>query len=334
MATVPEIISSQQVVANNYVTQAQAFVDRVANLANTEFAVTVPAGLGFGLTNYSADALDKINNLKPDRPTLGAIEAVPPTAPIISFNDIDQTLVDAVRTKLLDDLENGGYGIEPADEAMLVQRVQDREAQIAMAEEEEVTRSFAESGFSFPPGAMFAAQARARQRAQDKMSSVNRDVYLKRADMYVQNRRFVIEQASGVEGVLINLHRAVTEHWQIETALFGSQIAKYRADIDGQAEVIRSNLGIYTADVSAFRTAIDAISEAYKLKLTELGMTNSWNVEVVRSKLQEAQLLLQRQVASAGVRNSAAQFGAQYYLGAITSALGSINTLAAQTTTS
>lgn len=331
MATVPEIITSQQTAASNYITQAQAFIDQVANLANTEFLVSIPASLGFGLTDYTNDALDKINNQKPVRPTFSDIDVLAPTAPVVAFDTIDQTILDAVKAKLLADIEDGGYGIEPTDEAALWQRERDREQQQADADVEEVTRQFAEGGFSMPQGAMFDAMSRAQQRASDKISTVNRDIALRRSELYVQNRQFAIQQGQSVENILITLHRAVTEQVMATTAIYNSQISKYRADTEAGLETIRANVSIYAADVQAFNSAINAIGEAYRLKTTEHGINNNWNIEVVRSQLEEARLMLQGQDASARVRNSAAQFGGTFYGNVLSAALGSINTLAAQT---
>lgn len=331
MSTVPQIISAQQAAANSFLAQAEGFINKVAVLAGTEFTVNIPASLGFGLTDYTDDALDKINSLKPVRPTFGDIEVLSPTAPVVSFTDIDQSILDQVKAKLATDLDDGGYGIDTNDEAMLVQREREREDMLAMSEVEEITRAYAEGGFPIPPGAMFNAREKALQNRSNKLSSVNRDIALRRAQLYVENRRFAIEQAQNVEQVLIALHRLFIDQAQSLIALFGSQIQKYRADVDADVETVRANLGVYSADVQAFSTSISAISEAYRLKNSEHQLNNAWNVNVVRSKLEEAQLQLQKQVSGAQVRNSAAQFGAQYYLGAITAALGSINTLAAQT---
>lgn len=333
-ADVPTIISQQQVIANNYITQAQAFIDRVATLANTDFPISIPGSLGFGTTDITNNAFDKINGFRPTRPAdFGAISAIAPTAPVFSFLDIDQTLLDTISAKLNSDLVNGGYGIEPGDEALLWQRERDREAQNALAEHDEITRQFAQGGFSMPPGAMFDAQQRALQNGANKISSVNRDIAIKRADLYFNARKFAIEQGTTVERVLVELHRAITEQMQVMTALYNSQIAKYRADIEGGMEVIRSNVLIYSAEVQAFSATANAIAEAYKLKLNENALTNSWNVDTMRAIIEKARLQLGAQQAAAAVRTSAAEFGAQFYANTIAAALNSINTLAAQTST-
>lgn len=331
---VPTIITSQQLAANNYITQAQAFIDKVANLASISFPINLPGSLGFGLTDITKDATDKINGFRPVRPAdFGSISAIAPTAPVISFEDIDETILDQISAKLQSDLTNGGYGIEPNDEAALWQRDRDRETQQATAEVDEVTRRFSEGGFSMPPGALFDAQDKALASAANKISSVNRDIAIKRADLYFNARKFAIEHGTTVERVLVEIHRAVTEQANVMTALYNSQIAKYRADIEGGIEVIRGNVAIYAADVSAFSAVINALGEAYRLKLNESQLNNSWNVDTMRALLEKARLELGAQEASARVQTSSATFGAQFYANVIGAALNSINTLAVQTST-
>jgi len=331
MSTVPEIIDLQILTANNYLTQAQAFINRVADLANTSFDVALPTTLGFGATDYTNDALDKITAERPTRPEFAAITLLSPTAPVIDFREINQDLIDAVKAKLLYDLENGGYGIEPADEAALWQRERDREAQGALAEVEEVTRSFAQGGFPMPTGAMFNAIARVQQAASNKNSSVNRDIGIKRADLYFEARKFTIQNAQSAQEVVVAVFRALTDQVQAMTAIFASQIQKYRADTDAQIEIIRSNLGIYGADVQAFSAIISSMGEAYRLKNAESQLNNAWNVEVMRTKLEEARMKLLSQVEGTRVRTGNAQFGAEYYGRTIQAAISSINALAAQT---
>lgn len=333
MATVPQIISDQQTYAAGWVAQAQGFINQVANLANVEFSIDLPTQLGFGLTDIVDDAQGQILARTPARPSFAAISASLPSAPAISFTEVDIDLLTALKQKLITDLEDGGYGIDTADELPLLQRTRDRETMIATSQDEEIVRAYAEGGFSYPPGAMAYARARAQEAAAMKISSVNRDIYLKRADQFVAARQFTMRESGSAQGLFINLQNAMIAHSQALTAVYASQIQGYRAGIDGQAEVIRANLGIYQADVQAFAAVISALSDAYRLKLNEVQLNNNWNVEVVRSRLQEAQVRLSAQSNSASIRLHGSTFGSNYYANIIAAALGSINSLAAQTST-
>jgi hypothetical protein len=90
-----------------FVSQAQQYINQVAYLANASYIVNVPTSPGFGVTDYTNNALDLITGQKPTRPaTFGDIEVIGPNAPVLDFRDIDQTLIDSVQAKLLTDLES------------------------------------------------------------------------------------------------------------------------------------------------------------------------------------------------------------------------------------
>lgn len=334
MATVPQIISDQQAYAQSWVVQAEAFINRVANLADTQFSVSVPTSLGFGLTDIVNDAFDRIENRTPVRPTFAQISASLPSAPVVSFLDIDSSIITALQTKLLTDLEDGGYGIETSDEALIWQRAMDREVAGALALEEQVDADYAAGGFSIPPVALFAAKARAREEGASKISGLSRDIAIKRADLFVQNRQFTIQQLGTVQGIILQMHNVLLARIQAMTAVYGAQLQGFRADIDGQIETVRANLGVYVAEVQAFAAVTSALKSAYDLKLNEAKFNADWNVEVVRSRLQEAQVRLSAQQATASLNLGAATFGSNFYSNIVAAALGSINTLTAQTTTS
>lgn len=337
MATVESIINSQLQVTNNFIAAANNFIARTSyNVLYSPigtYPITVPT-VTFGSTDITQDAFDKINGFRPVRPAaFGTIDALAPTAPVLNFADIDETLLDLVSAKLQADLNNGGYGIEPNDEAALWQRERDREAQNALAKVDEIGRIYAQGGFSLPTGALFAAMGRALQESSDKISSVNRDIGIKRADMYVNARKFTIEQGATVERVLVELHRAATENMQVMTALYNSQIAKYRVDIEGGMETIRSNVAIYAADISAFSAVIGAVGEAYKLKTIEQQLNLQANVEAIRAKLELARLDIFNFKNIADIKIAGSEFGAKYYGNLVAAAINSTNAIASQSST-
>jgi hypothetical protein len=336
MATVLEIIQYQQGVADLWKVQAQDFLNQLADLAGIDFEVDIPLELMFGTTDITDDMLATIDNRQPPRPPYPTLEPPPPLpdAPVVAFEDIDEELIEAVKVKLLYDLEHGGYGIEPDDEAALWQRARDRETQGAIAVDEEVVRQYAEGGFMIPPGSLYHARARALQAAADKISSVNRDIALKRADLYVQNRQFTIQQSIAAQNVLIALHRAITEHVTALIAIWNANVVRYKADLETQIAFIKANVDIYEADIRAFSVTISAISDSYKLMLEELRINNTWNIAVMQAHLEEAKVHLQAQKNEADVRVISAKAGSDFYAAAVSGAQNSIGTLAAQTTTS
>lgn len=212
-------------------------------------------------------------------------------------------LLDELKRKLLHDLVNGGYGIEPLDEAALWER--ERERELLGADEllqQAVTQSAA-FNFSIPTGAAMAVIQKAQQQALEKISSVNRDIALKRSELYVQNRQFTIQQAKEVEQMLLqywgsmmerslNAARAIVElgiaaynarlaranymleRVRIEAQIFETQVRAALAQLEvykGELEGARLAEDVQRLHVEVFRTFIESAQATVELYRTQMG---------------------------------------------------------------
>src|ERR1051325_5286205 len=195
-------------------------------------------------------------------------------APSNTFNfaevDYQSALLDAEKAKLLDNLVNGGYGIETADEQGLLQRERDRETEITLAAVDEVFRAGASRGFPLPPGELNVATQRAQQAMQDKLSTVSRDIAIRRGDLFVDNRKFTIEQVRALETTLLNYHNAVMERTlnaqkatiDAAIAVFDALVRRFNARLDAyktQASVFESQIRAALTQAEIYRAQISAV---------------------------------------------------------------------------
>ncbi len=179
----------------------------------------------------------------------------------------DSALMNTATAKLLGDLVNGSYGIEIADEQALWSRAQERELRGADTAMAEAARQMAARGFSLPAGAMLAQLASAQQDAMEKISTVSREIALKRADMYVEGRKFTFAQVKEYEQLTTALFMSAAERAlnsakataEFGIALYNSRIAKFNALMEG----FRASVMAYEAEV---RGALGQL-EAQKIKL-------------------------------------------------------------------
>lgn len=214
----------------------------------------------------------------PSPPSLGdlpAFDGVLPTddlvIPTANFAFAEQAyasaLLDAAKAKLLNDIENGGYGIEPADEAPLWERQRARANEQASAEVEQIERASAARGFEFPPGDILVEVDRARARATVVISQANADIAFKRADMYVENRRFVLGEARQIETVLIQYHGSVMERaLNVQRALLEFAVANWNM----VRERHQQRLNAYEAYARTFEIRLRAVLarlEAYRTEM-------------------------------------------------------------------
>lgn len=274
-----------------------------------------------------------------------------PTPPTDTFDYFDPGYASVMRdpmiAKLLNDLIFGGYGIDDADEARLWQRERDREAALAQANIDELKRQAASTSFPMPQGALYAAIQKARQEYQNKTSSVNRDIGLKRADLYVENRRRVIEQVIAVESQSIALYNAVQGRGlEIAKTQIAMAISLYEAGIKGielqfsavlkqieaQMEFSKTSAMVYNSDIAMYQAYVNALvadSQAFlqtQRNVLEKDRTKLFaSVEQVRFRLEQLRL---------GVENSKDinRYGTEFFRTALGSTMNGINGLAVQTT--
>jgi hypothetical protein len=203
---------------------------------------------------------------------------------LFSFSEVEYSsaLLDAGKAKLLRDLSVGGYGIETADEAALWARAQERELRSANALMLESARQMAARGFALPPGAMLAQLASAQQDAAEKISTVSRDIALKRADMYVENRKFTFTQVRELEQLSMNAHLSLMERAlnaskavaEFGLTLFNARVAKFNALMEG-----------FRAKVTAYDTQVRAALGQVEAQRLKLQLVNA-RVDIQKNQVQ------------------------------------------------
>ncbi|MBF0607547.1 MAG: hypothetical protein HQL61_08375 [Magnetococcales bacterium] len=391
-----DIVRDAQNYADKQMAEARSFIDRLAQIGETEFTLTRPVEWSWGLFDRSQEALDAIRTAKPARfsitteaatvpnmpdvdvtlvtptgvdgldaylPTQAPVLNIPPTpkislptrpevptfgdglslpskpnldipaVPNIEAADIppppniaieafstpaplfDLTapterfqfdepmytslLQEALSTALLHDigvsdprLNDAGSSDSGAVDTMLWEAAREREHLNAAVEIEDVRRTFAASGFVIPTGAMFAAIDRARQKAANAASTVNRDIAVKQAELAVKNRQFAIEKAIALEGLLISFHNSLAERslnaakaaLEAGIRLYNLKVENYNAAINGfkaAAIAYETNLKGLTARAELYKTHAEtehlraqdknnAIIELYKLQCQQL----------------------------------------------------------------
>lgn len=285
-------------------------------------AVAIPSTLGLDLPtfNYAVPVSDL-------------------TAPTerFTFNEQDyhSVLSDAVKMKLLSDIENGGYGIEVADERALWDRARERTSYEANAKVEEALRAAASRGFSLPPGADFAMIAEAQQAALEKVSSIDREIALKRADMYVENRKFSLATANQVESMFINYRSAMLERSlnaakalvELGIAVFSAKKDKFLSDLEaykayasvyeakirgeltkielfkGQVEAAKGQIEIQRGMADIYRAQIEGVRALIDVYRTQMDGTKVL-MDVERSKIEVFRAQMEGYATQVGAKNA------------------------------
>jgi G:T/U-mismatch repair DNA glycosylase len=221
---------------------------------------------------------------------------------------------DAVVTKLLYWIENGGTGLGATVEDAIWDRDNERNRTQRERVYQEKEEYFASRGWNLPPGALEAAVSEAlleQTRADDQRS---REIAIAQAELAQKNTHYFFTESTKYEGILREhfnqvatraleaAKAAVEKVWQIYTAKLEGrrielEIARTEAEVNKtQAEVITATNAALT---DRFDAEIRAFDSKLKLELTIIEMIAkvfSMDVEGYRADIEAAKTQLQAEI--------------------------------------
>jgi hypothetical protein len=197
--------------------------------------------------------------------------------------------MDPLKAKLLDNLTNGGYGIDTTDEIALFNRARDREVEAMMSRVADAGRAMAARGFPLPPGELSIHIDRAYQEMQSRVSDNSRDITLQRNKLFVENRQFTINQVRELEIVTIGLYNSVQNRAleiakltvDLGIALYNTRLARFKAQLEAaritaeveieqikvQVEEARANLDGFRSQIIGYDSYVKALVESGRLQV-------------------------------------------------------------------
>lgn len=215
-------------------------------------------------------------------------------------------IADALYTVVYADLTVGGYGITEGDETALVNRVRDRELRTTAEAIAEIQNKAAALGYTVPPGEMLAAVAEVIVKSKQNISEANREVYVKRAELYRDNRKFTIEQAQAISKFYVDFTAKKAELLQVVSTaqlseakltveVFLGQLQAFQAIVDKiikeqglLGDVYKIRTEVWKEKITAAAQVVSSVSEANKL-LADV------NYQVAHGKLDELILALDKE---------------------------------------
>lgn len=326
MTTVAELMTAREAEVTAFAAQATSFLAQLQAVTNVVFSD------GFNIDGILPNAYNYASVPQVFFPIFNATgnvgsvsNAQPPAAPAASLSSVstiavpeflssdllapttefqfyegvyESILLDPLKAKLLDNLTNGGYGIETADEVALFNRARDREVETALTRIDDAGRIMAARGFPLPPGELSIMVDRAYQDMQNKVSSASRDIMLERDKLYVENRQFTIRESRELEQVLLGFHNSVQERAfnvsratvELAVALYNTLLARFKVRLD--AAKVSSDVQFQTLQVQAeqAKTYFDGF------RATVLGYEANVKREVESARIQ-------REIYSANIDN-------------------------------
>lgn len=145
------------------------------------------------------------------------------------------TIFTAVNEKIISDLSTGGYGIDTSDELAIWERSRGRILQETEAEIDEMRLHHSTYNMPIPPGSYNRLLGKAVDKANDALSDFNRDMTIKRGDLYADARKHAIDSAIKAGEV---------------------QMGGMKIKIEGLRDAVAAEMGIIEAELSAHRALL------------------------------------------------------------------------------
>lgn len=258
------------------------------------------------------------------------------TDPISSGNhSYTSSVITALQQKLLNDLENGGNGINPEIENAIFQREYERSLLTHNETMDRIAAEWSKRGLPLPDGALAAMFMEEEINFTNKRLDVSRDVSIKSFELAQANTHFAIQQAVAMEAQLIGWANNVAERiFRVSEAVVNAQIARYKVLMDGataqtqavieeargKIEFNRSLIQQYVAQIDAYKsriqaeaTRIDVLIRSYEGQVGAFKAIADFDISKVGLDIKILEARINQAVANAGLQIKDAELRMKNY---------------------
>lgn len=194
-----------------------------------------------------------------------------------TFNEVPYSyvLLDAINAELLEDINNGDYGLNIVDpyELQVWQRGRDRQTESNLQADEEVRTRWSARGFTIPQGVMNKAISQVRWQNAQAIAEYNRQVATEKVNLWLRRREFTFTLGREIEQMLMAYHGQVQER-----ALRAAEVA-----VNVAIQIFNASVAQYNAQLEAVRTQIAVFESKRQIALAKL---EAYRVEIEKSRLQ------------------------------------------------
>lgn len=242
--------------------------------------------------------------------TLPVFTALPPDPADFAFvlDDYQIQILNDVKP-VIESMLQGQSGLPAAVEDAIWARQGERELMLSYRAEDEVKGSYASAGFVMPGGPMNFGIARVRQDAQDKVSTLARDVMIRAHEVVISQLNFAVAQGLAYENLFVQLYTTV-QNLRLEAAKFEVQIAlqvfqayvsKFQVDaqlVQLELDTKKMQIQIELGKLEEYRSFLEGQKLIGELNQQDIELYNSrlnavkTDAEIYATEVQAAKLIL------------------------------------------
>lgn len=365
MPSIETLISNAKAYANEAVGEAVHWISQLGAIASMvnelKFLDNVPEWSYTKIGDAAQQVLSLVSSQRPNSPPgLGNFNDIgePPEPKEIDMKDVQNiiktiiktidkipdrfneamVLFDVVNQKIENDLLNGGYGIHPSDEFAIWSRSRDRALDIMTMEIDEAKSTHATFGIPIPQGSLNKLSQQALDKAHGVLSDLNKDIAIKRADLYRTTREFEIGKAIELAAALMDITKTkietLTATVNAELEIAKTVLAENAAILSIYGfrfnKIVESQkilASIYDSDINGWGARLGALTRAYAVAQQAMSDQLSSDRLVMQESIHRASAQIEAFNSETSVRIAAISKISDVLAHKVAGALSSLNTI-------
>ncbi len=212
-------------------------------------------------------------------------------------NGPDTTLYAKLLARLLNDLQSGATGLDPAVEQEIYNRALARQAAENTKTYSEINDYFASRGFDLPPGAMAGRLQEAASEIARNNAEINGKIMIEQAELAQKNSQFVIQASKDLEAVLRDFtSKSNDRNLDYAKAVAANAISLYSENVKGYVAAMEANKAYVETQVENLKAAVEynkglvssfaAEAEAYGAVVTAKSKKNESLLGAIRAEIE------------------------------------------------
>lgn len=201
----------------------------------------------------------------------------------------------------------GGTGLPPAIEQQMFDRARARLDQTSRKAVQDAFDTFANKGFTMPPGVLVEQVNAANEQARLESNAQERDIRTLVAQTEIDNMKFAVQQGIAAENIIFNIfNNAAQRTFEIakfavesQISLFNTKVTLFNAMTSAyqtRAQVFKFKLDAALAALEAYRVQLEGQKVVSEINLQKVQAFNARvqalvsQVEIYRAQMQGAQV--------------------------------------------
>jgi hypothetical protein len=221
-------------------------------------------------------------------------DAVPPDIADFQFENEEYSplLLDKTKEVILS-MMDGSTGLPAAVEDAIFERAREREIELGERDVSQATEEWAAKGYKRPPGRLASQVDRIRRDASFKVSAINRDQFIERWKLQLEQLRDALAKSIALEELWVRLFtsaedrrlQAARQRMDLALGIFNAYVQRFQSE----SQLFAIDAQVFNAKFQAAQAQLQLYSEELRAKQL-IGDLNEQDVRIFAQRVSALQV--------------------------------------------